>query len=221
MFTGIIQSLGKVDSLSDGVLFVTPSADFAPEGFEVGESIAVNGCCLTVTPNDGSLRFDLSPETMERTSLGDLEIGSKVNLERAMQIESRFGGHIVQGHVDSTATILAITPSDNSIIFRFQIQREDDRYLIDKGSVCLDGISLTIVDPVDGQFDVWVIPHTLENTNLGDRKVGDRVNLEFDVLAKHVEKLLLSFAGRLNESTQTPPLPTSLKSLIQTERELG
>jgi riboflavin synthase len=190
VFTGIIQAKGSVIELTDGVLRVNAPASFAPDGFEIGESIAVNGVCLTVISEDGGLRFDVSPETLRRTSLGDLAPGKSVNLERAMTAHGRFGGHVVQGHVDATGEVVSITPQGNSIVFRFRAPDEYDRYLIDKGSATIDGISLTVVDPKEGAFDVWVIPHTLQETNLGERQPGDRVNLEFDVLAKYVEKLL-------------------------------
>ncbi len=197
MFTGIVQAVGTMASLSEGVLRLWSPSDFAPEGFDVGESIAVNGCCLTVTREEGALRFDLSPETLDRTNLGSLRQGSRVNLERAMSMADRFGGHVVQGHVDATGTVASVRPVENSVVFRFQAPSLFDRYLIDKGSVTVDGISLTVVEPVDGAFDVWVIPHTLDVTNLGERVAGDLVNLEFDVMAKYVEKLMGSkFAGQ-------------------------
>ena len=191
MFTGIIEALGRVRSFESGVLALTAPSTFAPNGFDLGESIAVNGCCLTVVAGEGEIKFELSPETLARTALGEVVPGSIVNLERAMQIGGRFGGHIVQGHVDATGTVLAITPSGNSVIYQFQAPLEYDRYLIDKGSVTVDGISLTVVGPKDGVFNVWVIPHTLQETSLGTKSVGDRVNLEFDVIAKYVEKLLV------------------------------
>lgn len=190
MFTGIVQAMGRVKSFETGVLVLIAPEDFAPDGFEVGESLAVNGCCLTVVNQDGGLKFELSPETVARTSLGDLVPGSLVNLERAMIANGRFGGHIVQGHVDSTGTVVSITPSGNSTIYRFKAPIEYDRYLIDKGSVTIDGISLTVVNPKDGEFNVWVIPHTLQETNLVTRSIGDRVNLEFDVIARYVEKMM-------------------------------
>ncbi len=190
MFTGIVHGLGRVQSLTKGVLVVTPPEGFAPDGFDLGESIAVNGCCLTAVQKEGDLEFELSPETLARTSLEDLSKGDIVNLERAMLASARFGGHFVQGHVDAEGTIAAILPSGNSIVYRFQIPLEYDRYLIDKGSVAVDGISLTVVSPKDGAFDVWVIPHTLQETNLSTRKIGDHVNLEFDVIARYVEKMM-------------------------------
>lgn len=189
MFTGIVESLGKVVSLADGRLELTSDADFAPEGFDEGESVAVNGCCLTVLPGEG-LRFDLSPETLDRTSLGDLASGARVNLERAMTMGARLGGHVVQGHVDVTGVFEGSSPEGNSVVMRFRAPEGYGRYLIDKGSVAIEGVSLTVVRPQGDRFEVWVIPHTLEKTNLGALQPDDRVNLEFDVLAKYVERLL-------------------------------
>ncbi len=188
MFTGIIEALGRVRSLASGVLVVEPDRELGPDPVQIGESVAVNGCCLTVV--DKALTFDLSPETLARTSLGGLKAGTHVNLERAMRADGRFGGHIVQGHVDGTGQVVSITPSDNSTIFRFRVPAGSEKYLIDKGSITIDGISLTVVEPSATEFDVWVIPHTLQSTNLDERKVGDRVNLEFDALARYVERLL-------------------------------
>ena len=190
MFTGIIQAVGHVTSFSDGVLTLSAPADFAPDGYKLGESIAVNGCCLTVIVSDAGIKFELSPETIARTAFRDIKLDSQVNLERAMQVNDRFGGHIVQGHVDATGTIVSITPSGNSTVFRFQAPTNYDRYMIDKGSITVDGISLTVVMPYEGCFDVWIIPHTLAETNLGQKQIGDRVNLEFDVIARYVEKMM-------------------------------
>lgn len=186
MFTGIIESVGRVVSLSDGVLLL----DAPPADWTLGESVAVNGVCLTVVQHGQELRFDVSEETLRRSSLGDLAPGSPVNLERAMRADGRFGGHIVQGHVDATGTVASITPHGNSTVFRFSFDEGQGKYLIDKGSVAVDGISLTVVEPMWGAFSAWVIPHTLEMTNLGDKQVGDKVNLEFDVVAKYIDKLL-------------------------------
>ena len=190
MFTGIVQGLGRVRSFSAGVLTISAPEGFAPDGLDEGESIAVNGCCLTVVSKQNELKFELSPETLARTSLGDLKPESVVNLERAMSATGRFGGHFVQGHVDATGTVASILPSGNSVVYQFQAPPEYDKYLIDKGSVSVDGISLTVVGPKEGAFNVWVIPHTLQETNLGTRAPGDRVNLEFDVIARYVEKLM-------------------------------
>lgn len=158
---------------------------------KAGESVSVSGCCLTAL-DDGSLAFDLSPETRLRTAFHHVRPSIAVNLERAMRPIDRFGGHIVQGHVDAVGEVVAVLQDGEFTIFRFRAPNEFDRYLIDKGSVAVDGISLTVVNPVAGEFDVWVVPHTLEQTNLGDRRPGDLVNLEFDVLAKHIEKLVTS-----------------------------
>jgi riboflavin synthase len=158
--------------------------------WELGESVAVNGVCLTVVDFADGLDFDLSSETIDRSNLGDLRTGDFVNLERAMTLGDRLGGHIVQGHVDATATITDIQPVDESTIFRFELPNSGGRYLVDKGSIALDGISLTVVRPERSRFEAWIIPHTLANTNLGHRLIGDRVNVEYDVLAKHVEQLL-------------------------------
>jgi len=191
MFTGIIEGLGKVRSLFNGTLTLEIARGFENDAWKIGESVAVNGCCLTVVSAIGTLAFDLSPETLARTSLGGLAPGSTVNLERAMRADGRFGGHVVQGHVDATGTVISITPADNATIFRFQAPAEFERYLIEKGSVTVDGISLTVVNLKDAAFDVWIIPHTLQETNLSERKPGDKVNLEFDLIAKYVEKLAL------------------------------
>lgn len=189
MFTGIVQALGEVRRQENLVLEVDAPEGFAGMGYDEGESIAINGCCLTVVGFD-PLRFDLSEETLARTDLGDLKAGDRVNLERAMTAQARFGGHIVQGHVDATGELVSIEPQEGSSVFRFRIPAEYGRYLIDKGSVTIDGISLTVVRPEGDTFETWIIPHTLANTNLGTRQPGDKVNLEFDVIAKYVERLL-------------------------------
>lgn len=196
MFTGIVQGFGIVQGLhidrssQSGELTIEPGFAVNPFGVEIGESVAVNGCCLTAVSVGATLRFDLSPETLSRTAMGTLGPGARVNLERAMEVGDRFGGHIVQGHIDATGTIESIESSGNSQIFRFLVPAEFDRYLIDKGSVAIDGISLTVVNSCDGRFEAWVIPHTLSETNLGAKRPGDRVNVEFDVIAKYVEKLV-------------------------------
>jgi riboflavin synthase len=191
VFTGIVTGMGTVRSFDAGVLMldVPPGYDEG-DPFSIGESIAVNGCCLTVVAHGDGLRFDLSPETIARTSFGSLGPGSVVNLERPMRLGDRFGGHIVQGHVDAVGEIVAIQEVDNSWNFTFRVPDTYERYLIDKGSVAIDGISLTIVSPRGREFDVAIIPHTMDVTNLGRTKPGDLVNLEFDALAKHVEQLL-------------------------------
>lgn len=190
MFTGIVEGLGRVVRLEGGLLEIDPGTLFATEPAGLGESIAINGVCLTAVGFD-PIRFDLSPETLDRTNLGELRPGGPVNLERAMKADARFGGHIVQGHVDATAVLEGIEPvGGDNFVARYSVSPEFDRYLIDKGSVALDGISLTVVRPESGLFEVWLIPHTMQMTNLHARKPGDRINVEFDVLVKHVEKLL-------------------------------
>lgn len=189
MFTGIVEGVGVIQSIDARHLVVQPPAAFA-DGLALGESIAIDGCCLTVVSFDDGILFDVSEETLSRTTFGLKRAGDRVNLERAMRLSDRLGGHIVQGHVDGLAKLTAIETHPGSRVYTFEIERENDRYLIDKGSVTLDGVSLTVVEPVDGEFNVWLIPHTLAVTTLGDRQVGDRLNVEFDVLAKHLEKLI-------------------------------
>lgn len=191
MFTGIVQAVGVVVSPARPGPFrievSLPPEDWEP--WALGESVAVDGCCLTVIDGaDGILSFDLSDETLARTTLGGHVSGGRVNVERAMRASDRFGGHFVQGHVDATGQLLAVDLTTG--VFRFQVPEGCDRYLIDKGSICIDGVSLTVVRPEGREFEVALIPHTLSATNLASREPGSSVNLEFDVLAKHVERLL-------------------------------
>lgn len=188
MFTGIVQALGSVLANVDGVLTIRHGIP----GAQHGESIAVNGVCLTVTGSsqEDSLHFDLSPETLARTSLGSLKTEQVVNLERALRVGDSLGGHFVQGHVDAVGSVDVIREEGNGRVFTFRAPNEYGRYLIDKGSICVDGISLTVVNPREGVFDTWIVPHTFESTNLHALTTGGRVNLEFDVLAKYMEKLL-------------------------------
>jgi len=203
MFTGIIEALGEIQWMEAGVLVLMPDRLLGPDRVQVGESIAVNGCCLTVValgPLKGGpagaedvprgLKFDLSPETLARTALGGLSRGAHVNLERAMRADGRFGGHFVQGHVDTTGDVVSIAPQGNSTAIRFRVPAGSEKYLIDKGSISVDGISLTVVEPAGLEFDTWIVPHTMANTNLRERKPGDRVNLEFDALARYVERMI-------------------------------
>lgn len=202
MFTGIVQAVGTVKALLPGRILVEAPHSFAPEGYELGESISVSGCCLTVVSVDENssnsvLAFDMSPETYAKTSLGGLDLGSLVNLERAMNAASKFGGHIVQGHVDATGTVLSMSEAENSIVLKVGFPRAFARYLIDKGSIAVDGISLTVVDPTDSDFTAWIIPHTLQHTNLKEKSTDSLVNLEFDLVAKYVENLLKPYAAGL------------------------
>lgn len=187
MFTGLIQSLGVVREFSGGRLQIDGTWPDDHEPIAVGESVAVNGCCLT-TIEAGALVFELSPETLARTAFGKLAAGSVVNLERALRVGDRMGGHWVQGHVDGVGSLVAVLPHGDYVEFRFRIPADGDRYIIDKGSITIDGISLTVVTPVEGEFAVWVIPHTLEHTNLKSAQAGDAVNIEYDLVAKYLER---------------------------------
>lgn len=189
MFTGIVQAVGVIDSFAQGRLVIRAPdlADWEP--WKLGESVAVDGCCLTVVgSSDGLLAFDVSEETLRRTRFSVLESLHRVNLERAMRPSDRFGGHIVQGHVDAVGHVESMEDLGGSWTFRFRVPH--DQYLIDKGSIAINGVSLTVVAPHDGAFAVAVIPHTFSATTLGDLQPGDPVNVEYDVIAKHVERLL-------------------------------
>jgi riboflavin synthase len=182
MFTGLIQAVAPIVAW-DGVRLRVEN----PFGrVEPGESVAVDGCCLTVV--DAGLTFELSPETVRRTCFGGRSVGDAVNLERSLRVGDRLGGHFVQGHVDTVGTCTERESAGDFERFRFDVGLS--RLLIDKGSVALNGVSLTVVGPSDGVFDVWVIPETLARTNLGRLGVGERVNCEFDMLAKHLAALV-------------------------------
>jgi riboflavin synthase len=189
MFTGIIQGQGIITERTASTLIVD-AVDLGVSDWELGESVSINGVCLTVVDSLEGLRFDVSDETWNRSNLGSLDVGDRVNLERAMTLGARLGGHIVQGHVDDTATLVNVEVRDDSTVMSFEVGLGGGRYLVDKGSIALDGISLTVVRPEGDRFEIWVIPHTLAVTTLGQRHAGDKVNVEYDVLAKHVERLL-------------------------------
>ena len=192
MFTGLVEEVGRVSRLEEGeMLSLSISARRAAEGTREGDSVSVNGVCLTVGETDGwDLTFYAMPETLKRTALGDLVEGSPVNLERAMAAGSRFGGHIVQGHVDGVGEVLGVRPEGEAEIWEFVAPESVLRYAVEKGSVCVDGISLTLVSVEEGSFTVSILPQTRANTNLAELGVGDRVNLEADVIGKYVERLL-------------------------------
>lgn len=193
MFTGIVEELGTVTALERDAdsARLTVHGPLVTSDTEHGASIAVNGVCLTVTDHgDGAFAVDVMAETLSRTSLGALRLGDRVNLERAMAASSRFGGHVVQGHVDGTAAITAREPGERWEVVRFTLPPDLAPYLVEKGSITVDGVSLTVVDITDDTFSVSLIPTTLALTTLGTKRVGDLVNLEVDVLAKYVERLL-------------------------------
>lgn len=189
MFTGIIEELGKVQSLQDGRLIVGISPELAC--LTLGESIAVNGSCLTVVESDPhSFGTDISPETFRRTNLVGLETGALVNLERSVTVGGRLGGHIVQGHVDATGILRSCEPEGDSIVISFDVPEDLMAYVVEKGFIAVDGASLTITQKHTSSFAISVIPYTLEHTVMQWRQIGDRVNLEMDIVAKYVESLL-------------------------------
>ncbi len=193
MFTGIVEELGEVaaiETLGDASRFRL-RGPLVTEGAGHGDSIAVNGVCLTVVEfGDGEFTADVMDETLKRSSLGALEVGSRVNLERPMAVGGRLGGHIVQGHVDGTGTVLARTPSENWEIVKIALPADLSRYVVEKGSITVDGVSLTVVEAAADYFTISLIPTTLALTTLGIKQPGDPVNLEVDVIAKYVERLL-------------------------------
>lgn len=193
MFTGIIEELGKVTSLKkdDKSIKLKVECNKVTDGLKQGDSIAVNGICLTVVNfNDDFFETDISYETIAKTSLNGIKSGCIVNLERALTLSSRLGGHIVQGHVDSVGKIFNIAKYGNSYRLFIHYPAQFDKYIVPKCSVAIDGISLTAADVKNNGFEVAVIPHTFENTNLKYRKNGDIVNLESDIIARYVEKMI-------------------------------
>ena len=190
MFTGIVEETGSVDRLDPRHL--TVKAETVLEGLKLGDSISINGTCLTVVDlRQGTFSADLSPETLRRTSLGSLSDGGLVNLERAVAVGDRMGGHIVQGHVDGTGRISSIKSEYDCIIVRIRAPKRLMTYIVEKGFIAVDGISLTVVKKGRSSFSLSVIPYTLQYTNLRVKAVGDRVNLEADIVAKYVESLLV------------------------------
>lgn len=193
MFTGIIEAVGEVvsfkGSAQGGRLTLRSKPAF--KKIQVGESIAVNGCCLTViSKKSNPLVFDVSDETLRKTNLGDFKPGHFVNLERALTLSSRLGGHFVLGHVDGVGTIRSLKRTKGSLEMGVQIPKHLFRYLIDKGSIAIDGVSLTVSLQKEGFFSVYLIPHTEKSTNLHAKKVGDSVNIEVDMLGKYVDRLI-------------------------------
>jgi riboflavin synthase len=192
MFTGIIEEIGTVKAIQHGSKSVclTVWAEKVLEDLKIGDSINTNGVCLTVVSfNKGAFSADAMPETMRRSNFGNLNVGSKVNLERAMKLTDRLGGHIVSGHIDGTGMIRRTWEEDNAVWFTINADRPMLKYIAEKGSVALEGISLTVARVDDSSFDVSVIPHTLNVTTIVNNKTGDSVNVECDLIAKYLEKV--------------------------------
>ncbi|MBI5026060.1 MAG: riboflavin synthase [Nitrospirae bacterium] len=191
MFTGLVECSGEVSSIkkTPTCARLVVKADLGRD-VKIGDSIAVNGVCLTVVNSDSGIAFDISPETMKSTNLGNLKVRDKVNLERALTPTDRLGGHIVTGHVDAAGTIMERRQTGEYTYYRIEVPEGVMRYLVKKGSVAVDGISLTVVSLDETSFTVAIIPHTMEVTNIGDKTAGDTVNIEADILGKYVERFL-------------------------------
>lgn len=200
MFTGLIQELGTVErfeSTPGGARLHVVLSQIAD--LVAGESVAINGVCLTaLTGKPSSFAADLSSETLDRTSLKGLASGARVNVERALRLGDRLGGHLVQGHVDATATVLDIEKQGDFRLFHWSLPPAHAELLVDKGSIAVDGISLTVVSPTDSSFSAAVIPETLARTNLGSARVGDSVNLEFDMMARYAQRLISPYLTALS-----------------------
>lgn len=205
MFTGIIEEVGIIDSVKKGInsskLWIRGAKIF--DDLKLGDSVAVNGVCLTVASFKGNtFEADVMSETLSRSSLGSLKVGSKVNLERAMAANSRFGGHIVSGHIDGVGTIFKLQKDDNAVWVGIKTESKISKYIIEKGSIAIDGISLTVARESEGEFWVSIIPHTGSETTLLGKKLGDIVNLENDVIGKYVERFI-SYGSSKSESKES------------------
>jgi len=198
MFTGIIEEMGRVERVDHKGKGMRLTICGAWKDLKRGESIAVNGLCLTVVENrKGSFTMDLSPETLRRSTLGDLKQGDAVNLERPLRPNDRLGGHFVMGHIDGVGTIETLAPEGNSVRAVFNAPPSLSPYLVEKGSVAIDGISLTVGSCEGERFTVFLIPYTIEKTNFSRKKVGDRVNIEVDILGKYVDSFLKRRTGEI------------------------
>jgi riboflavin synthase len=198
MFTGIIEAMGRVRGIEkEGSNVHFSIAAPISQELKIDQSLAHNGVCLTVVAIDGeAYTVTAVKETLERSSLGKLQIGDPVNLERAMLSQGRLDGHIVQGHVDATGTCVKVEEVDGSWYYTFSYQATPEHLLVDKGSICINGVSLTVVNPTDAQFSVAIIPYTYEHTNFHTLKPGDPVNLEFDILGKYIAKYAALYANK-------------------------
>lgn len=203
MFTGIIETMGELIAIErEGeITHLTVRAPSVAEGLAIGDSVANNGVCLTVTSAaHGVMNFDVIQETLDKTALGALQVGDSINLERAMAADGRFGGHIVQGHVDTTGEVRAFEKQGDDVRLHIQTAEEFAQLLVPKGSVTISGVSLTVVDVVKDGFDVALIPVTLRDTTLGAMKPGDPVNLEADVIGKYVQRYLTRLLPEMKQS---------------------
>ncbi len=193
MFTGLIEEVGKVSKIekrSDGIM-IQIKAEKIVDDLKIGDSVALNGVCLTVVEiENGKISFDVSQETAVRSNLPELKTGDPVNLERALRLSDRLGGHIVQGHVDTVGFIKSINLKGQHTEFIFQFPEEFQDLVVEKGSIAIDGISLTVNYIMDNRISINIIPHTIQNTNLKERKTGDKVNIEFDILGKYIKKMI-------------------------------
>lgn len=198
MFTGLIQEVARVEGVDrrEGILRLTLRAPMTTEKIKIGDSVAVNGCCLTAVELKAPLvSFEAVPETLQRTALGQLKTGNPINLELPLTLGEGLGGHYVQGHVDGTAEVLSLIPEGEGKRLKVRLPNGLVKYVVEKGSIALDGISLTVAAIRGDEMEAALIPHTLENTNLKSIKPGDRVHVEADMLAKHLEKLAFSYLG--------------------------
>ena len=197
MFTGLVEELGVISSISQTYIWIESS--IVMDDLGVKDSISVNGACLTVVSIEENLfKVNVVPETLRRTDLGDLSVGDKVNLERSAQLGGRLGGHIVQGHVDGTAQITAYVQEGSAWLIEFQISKNLSRYIVEKGFVCVDGASLTVVNCDENTFTIALIPYTRDNTVLGYKGVGNSVNIETDIIGKYIEKLSTGNQASIN-----------------------
>jgi len=209
MFTGIIEGLGTISAIhpSGEGKRIAITADFPLKGAKIGDSIAINGACLTVVTLSGSrFEVDVSPETIDKTTLKNAKTGHRVNIERALSLSGRLDGHLVSGHIDGTGQVRDISKKSNAIIIGFAVPESLLRYMIPKGSVAVDGVSLTINACDENGFEVSIIPHTAEITTIGMKKIGDQVNIETDMIGKYVEKFLTRLKDPENKKNNGKPV---------------